>query len=154
MTIYSGVSWVPYDSSVFGHLLPRQLHPTSDPERAEAQLREVVMRMSPFARRLILHGLLRPDAILIGSYSAPGHRCCPLASAVWEATGSEATTFDAVMTGIAELGFAPDHQEFTAAFDTWASCYETYDTDSLTRVLSSDGRSRLIGLIEQLPHSI
>jgi hypothetical protein len=126
----------------------------SNPDRAGDQLREVLMQMTPGARRLILHGLLRPNAILIGSYSAPGHRCCPLASAVWEATGSEATSFEAVMAGIAELGFEPDHQEFIAAFDTWASCYETYDTDGLVRVLSSDGRSRLIGLIEQLPHRV
>ena len=116
---------VPYDSSVFGHLVPRQMQLASNPDPAQARLREVVMRMSPTARRLILDGLVRPNAILIGSYSAPGHRCCPLASAVWEATGSEATSFDALMAGIAELGFEPDHQQFTAAFDSWASCYGT-----------------------------
>ena len=147
------VELVPYDSSVFGHLVPRQMQLASNPDPAQARLREVVMRMSPTARRLILHGLVRPNAILIGSYSAPGHRCCPLASAVWEATGSEATSFDALMAGIAELGFEPDHQQFTAAFDSWASCYENYNTDGLARVLSSDGRSRLIRLIEELPHS-
>lgn len=32
-------------------------------------------------------------------------------------------------------------------------CYENYNTDGLARVLSSDGRSRLIRLIEELPHS-
>jgi hypothetical protein len=143
---------VPYDSSVFGHLLPRQMQLVSNPDRAAEQLREVLMQMTPATRRIILHGLMRPNAILIGSYSAPGHRCCPLASAVWEATGSEARSFEAVMAGIAELGFEPDHQGFIAAFDTWATCYETYDTDGLAR-LSSEGRSRLIGLIEQLPHN-
>jgi hypothetical protein len=91
------LTWVPYDSSVFGHLLPRQMQLASNPDRAEEQLREVLMQMTPTARRSILHGLMRPNAILIGSYSAPGHRCCPLASAVWEATGSEATSFEAVM---------------------------------------------------------
>ena len=143
---------VPYDASVFGHLLPRQMQLASNPERDEEQLRAVMMQMTPTTRRLILHGLVRPNAILIGSYSAPGHRCCPLASAVWEATGSEATSFESVMAGITELGFEPDHQEFIAAFDTWASGYETYDTDGLARVLSGEGRSRLIRLIEQLPH--
>jgi hypothetical protein len=146
-------SSVPYDSSVFGHLLPPSMQLASNPDRAGDQLREVLMQMTPGGRRLILHGLMRPNAILIGSYSAPGHRCCPLASAGWEATGSEATNFEAVMAGIAELGFEPDHQEFIAAFDTWASCYETYDTDGLARVLSGEGRSRLIALIEQLPHN-
>jgi hypothetical protein len=92
----------------------------SNPDRAEQQLRAVMMQMTATARRLILHGLMRPNAILIGNYSAPGRRCCPLASAVWEATGSEATSFEAVMEGITELGFEPDHQEFIAAFDTWA----------------------------------
>jgi hypothetical protein len=144
---------VPYDPSVFGHLLPRQMQLTSNPDRAEEQLRSVIMQMTPTARRLILHGLVRPNAILIGTYSAPGHRCCPLASAIWEATGSEATSFEAVMAGITELGLEPGHQEFIAAFDTWAGCYETYDTDGLARVLSSEGRSRLIVLIEQLPHN-
>ena len=33
-----------------------------------------------------------------------------------------------------------------------SACYETYDTDGLARVLSSEGRARLIRLIEQLPH--
>src|SRR3954454_14767163 len=103
----------------------------SNPDRAEGQLRAVMMQMTPTARRLILHGLMRPNAILIGSYSAPGHRCCPLASAGWEATGSEATRLEAVMVGIPEIGLEPDHQEYVAAFDTWASSYESKDTDGL-----------------------
>jgi hypothetical protein len=56
------------------------------------------------------------------------------------------------MEGISEIGFEPDHQEFVAAFDTWAGSYESYDTDGLARVLSGEGRSRLIRLVEQLPH--
>jgi len=55
------------------------------------------------------------------------------------------------MEGISEIGFEPDHEEFVAAFDTWAGSYESYDTDGLARVLSGEGRSRLIRLVEQLP---
>ena len=92
---------------------------------------------------------MRPNAILIGSYSAPGHRCCPLASAVWEATGSEATSFEGVMAGIAELGFEPDHQEFIAAFDTVAGCDETDYTDGLAhtqrrRTVAADPAHRAV----------
>ena len=40
---------VPYDSCVFGHLLPRQTQLASNPERDEEQLRAVMMQMTPTA---------------------------------------------------------------------------------------------------------
>lgn len=134
-------------------MLPAQLRPvgSADVAAAQAELVAVLQQMDGVARRLMLHGLLRPEAVLVGSYETGGHRCCPLASAVWEATGCEATGWAAVQDGIVALGLGPVHRRFVWAFDRWAlvSGYEYVDSHG-ARILTIDGRSRLIGLIERV----
>ena len=139
---------------MFGYLLPVEARQRLDPDfalRCGADLRAVLREMPLRARLLILHGLLRPDAILVGGYTANGHRCCPLTSAVWEATGSEARQWDLIMTGITQLGLGHLHHAFTRAFDQWAALngHSQRDPDGLI-VLTSTGRHKLIDLIEQL----
>jgi len=139
---------------MFGHLMLQALRESAldlDEGRSEARLRAVITELPDNVRRLILHGLLRPDAILIGGYTAPGHRCCPLTSAVWEANGEEVRQWDTIQTGITKLGLTPQlHNRFTAAFDTWAGLpgQAVYDVDGLA-VLTPLARGTLIGLIER-----
>ena len=140
---------------MFGHFLPVELKPGSLRDKArmaaQTELRAVLSQMPAGARRLILHGLLRPNAILVGGYSTWGHRCCPLTSAVWEATGVEATHWDDIMAGISRLGLGQFHHRFINAFDTWALQAPNSATDpDGTRVLTYHGRGRLIDLIESL----
>jgi hypothetical protein len=110
-----------------------------------------LQRIGRDARILMLHGLLRPDAVLVGGYVAGGHRCCPLASEVWEADDAEPVSVDAVREGIASLGLAEDGQRFVDAFDRWAGTagFQVADSDGAL-VLTSDGRAQLISLVEGL----
>jgi hypothetical protein len=143
-----------YAVTMFGHLLPQTLREVAldlDEGRSEAALRGVITELPENVRRLILHGLLRPDAILVGGYTAPGHRCCPLTSAVWEANGEETRQWDTIQTEITKLGLTPQlHNRFTAAFDTWAGLpgHTVYEADGLA-VLTPVARGMLIGLIER-----
>jgi hypothetical protein len=52
------------------------------------------------------------------------------------------------------LGLGPVHQRFIWAFDRWArvSGYECVGHDGV-RVLTSNGRSRLIGIVERMGRS-
>jgi hypothetical protein len=117
-------------------------------EVAEGDLVAVVREMDSEARNMLLLGLLRPDKLLIGGYSAPNRRCCPLTAAVWEAHGRQATHWDDILSEIQRIGFK-DHQRFTAAYDRWArACgYERVDRDRML-FLSREGRLRLVALVE------
>jgi hypothetical protein len=138
---------------VFGYLLPADLRiPRAvRAERATESFRGLIAELPAQARHYILQGLLRPDAILVGGYTAAGHRCCPLTSAVWEATGKEARQWDTIMAGISLLGLTGDlHHRFVVAFDEWAAVEgHTEQTPDGLLVLTSYARSSLMGLIER-----
>jgi hypothetical protein len=56
---------------MFGHLLPTQLKLARSDDiaaSAEADLVAVLQRLDVVARRCMLHGLVRPDAVLVGCY--------------------------------------------------------------------------------------
>ena len=86
--------------------------------RAEAELVDVLESMPPWPRGVIQRGLLRANCVLVGAYVASQHRACPLASAVWETTGSEPDSMYAVKLGLAEVGLTHDQmRRFVEAFD-------------------------------------
>ena len=124
--------------------------PGVSPDAAEADLVAIIDEMNADAQRLLLLGLLRPRKLLIGGYSAPLHRCCPLTAALWEATGHETTNWDDIVTGINRIGLAQQHQRFSLAYDQWARAweFERVDRDRLL-VLSTEGRLRLVELVER-----
>jgi hypothetical protein len=117
---------------------------------AEMQLTEVLRTMPPDSRRFLLHGLLRPEKILVDGYSAPQGRCCPLTAAVWESTGHRVTAWKEIVAGIHDLGLGSHHSAFYQAFDRWArAChFRKLDRDG-SAVLSRDGRGQLVRLVER-----
>jgi len=119
-------------------------------EIAESDLRAVVRGIEPEVGALLLHGLLRPAKILVDGYTASHHRCCPLTAAVWQATGHEATRWEEIQAGIVEIGLGEHHHRFYQAFDEWARAwrFQTADGDGAL-VLNSDGRLKLVALVEQ-----
>jgi hypothetical protein len=136
---------------MFGHLLPRTTGTTLlEVRRKSEQDLEHVLDLLPLrARYALLHGLLRPDGILVGDFLAPGHRACPLASAVWESSGTEVGSTAEVRSGINRLVGGPVASSFYAAFDDWARThYAVVDDDGLF-VLSSAGRAALIRMVEK-----
>jgi hypothetical protein len=119
-------------------------------EIAERDLRAVVRGIEPEAGTLLLHGLLRPEKILVDGYTASHHRCCPLTAAVWQATGREVTRWNEIQAGIIAVGLGEHHHRFYQAFDVWArACrFERADSDGAL-VLTGEGRLKLVALIEQ-----
>jgi hypothetical protein len=120
---------------------------------AEAELVRVLTSISPWARGAIHRGLLRANAVLVGSFVASEHRACPLASAVWELTGEEPASQFAVELSLAHLGLThAQGRRFAGAFDDWARVcgYVRVDRDR-SRGLTHVGRSRLLTLFEELP---
>jgi hypothetical protein len=122
---------------------------TGGADYCEARLRGVIREMQPDGRRLLLHGLLRPNKILVACYTAPAHRCCPLTAAVWEATGREVTTRPEIWEGLARVGLTDQHHRFLEAYDSWATIrgYAITDPDGAV-ILSNEGRRQLIALVE------
>lgn len=119
-------------------------------DRAEAGLGDALRALPPWPRSIMQRGLLRANSVLVGAYVAPEHRACPLASAVWETTGTEPASMYQVQLGLAELGLNSDQTSmFVAAFDEWAiACeYVRKDADGIT-VLTHGGRSELLRLFE------
>ena len=120
------------------------------PYRAEAGLVDALRDLPPWPRRIMQRGLLLANSVLVGAYVAPEHRACPLASAVWEATGKEPASMYQVQLGLAELGLDSDQTStFVSAFDEWAvACeYARREVDGTT-VLTHVGRSELLRLFE------
>jgi hypothetical protein len=118
-------------------------------EIADRELRAVVRGMDAKAGTLLLHGLLRPEKILVDGYTASRHRCCPLTAAVWQATGREVTGWQEIQAGIIAIGLGEHHHRFYQAFDVWARAHrlERAESDGAL-VLTAEGRVKLVALVE------
>lgn len=97
-------------------------------------------------RWAILRGLLRPNAVLVGGWTANGHRCCPLMAGAWETLNREPRDAD----DLAAAGLEIYARSFYPAFDDWARAwsFEALDEDNEI-ILSYRGRRALLALIEE-----
>jgi len=118
---------------------------------ADRELRVAVAAIAAGSRWLLLDGLLRPDAVLVGGFIASDHRMCPLAGAIWSLNGREPSSRLEIFEGLSVSGLAEASAGFHGAFDRWACIEpERVRTDPDGRiVLTSRGRDELIRVIEQ-----